>query len=297
MIECGTTNDWSEPVAAVVANEWGDLPVERRMIRSGDLEIAVTLAGNGPALVLIHGIGSRGISWVPVAEELAREYRLVILDLRGHGASTHPEHGYLLADYAADLEAVLRELGLDRPLIMGHSLGGMTTLEWAIGHPATAAALVIEDSPMNRGGEGVAELFDGWIALSKLSVAEAVAYYTKHNPEWSSDERHRRAVSITSVAPGVFEDMRADMLAQGGVTVISSYAEIESPALLVYGDLPFGGLVAPFHATAFTSTLKHASATHIPFGTHGLHRDNKEKFLEAVLPFLREHSAEASWMK
>lgn len=284
-------------MTANAVNEWSGLAVEERMIRCGDLDIAVTIAGSGPALVLLHGIGSRGISWAPVAAELASEYQLVMLDLRGHGNSSHPEHGYLLSDYASDLDAVLNALGLERPLVMGHSLGGMTVLEWAIAHPDTAAALVIEDSPMNRGGEGVAELFDGWIALSKLSVAEAVAYYADHNPEWSSDERHRRAVSITSVAPGVFEDLRADMLAQGGVTVISSYARIESPALLVYGDLLLGGMVAPFHASAFKATLKNASAIHIPFGTHGLHRDNKEKFLEAVLPFLREHSAKASWLK
>ena len=284
-------------MAVEITNDWNGLAIEERLVRSGDLDIAVTVTGAGPALVLVHGIGSRGVSWVPVAEELAREYCLVIPDLRGHGNSSHPAHGYLLPDYARDLDAVLNAFGLDRPLIVGHSLGGMTLLQWAIANPAKAVAMVIEDAPMVRGGEGVAELFDGWIALSKMSVSEAEAYYAEHNPDWSDAERHRRAVSITSIAPGVFEDLRADMLAQGGKLIVSSYTEIASPTLLVYGDFTAGGMVHPLHADAFASTVRNSQVVHIPGGTHSLHRDNKQEFLVAILPFLREHSAKASWVK
>lgn len=275
-------------------SDWNGLAVEERIIHSGDVEIAIGIAGTGPALVLLHGIGSRGVSWLPVAEELANEFQLVMLDLRGHGDSSKPEHGYLLPDYARDLDAVLKALSLDRPLIMGHSLGGMTVLEWAIVNPGKAAALVIEDSPMIRGGEGVAELFDGWIALSSMSTADAEAYYTEHNPEWPEGERHRRAVSITSVAPGAFHEMRADMLAQGGASVIPTYARITSPTLLVYGEMAAGGMVPRVHAEAFTETVNGAKTAHVPGGTHGLHRDNKTEFLDAVLPFLRERADGAS---
>jgi pimeloyl-ACP methyl ester carboxylesterase len=287
-------NDRSTTMMDEATNDWNGLETEARVIRSGDLEIALTVAGSGPAVVLLHGIGSRGVSWVPVAEELANDYRLVIPDLRGHGASSHPEHGYLLADYVRDVDAVLTTLGLDRPLIIGHSLGGMVVLQWAIANPAKAAAIVLEDAPMIRGGDGVAELFDGWIALSRLSVPEAEAYYAEHNPQWSAAECHRRAVGITSVAPNVFAEMRADMLAQGGEVVIPSYSGIASPLLLVYGDVATGGMVPSFHADAFTATVAGSRAIHIPGGTHGLHRDSKPEFLAAVLPFLREHSAEAS---
>jgi pimeloyl-ACP methyl ester carboxylesterase len=252
------------------------------------------MIGDGPALVLVHGIGSRGVSWAPVAEDLARTYRLVILDLRGHGGSSHPEHGYLLSDYAHDLEAVLNDLGLDRPLIVGHSLGGMTVLQWALANPAKAAAIVIEDAPMIRGGDGVAELFDGWIALSNMSVADAEAYYAEHNSAWSAEERRRRATSITSVAPGVFEELRADMLAQGGAVVIPEYAGIASPTLLIYGDIAAGGMVPAPHANAFTATVHGSRAIHIPGGTHSLHRDNKPEFLNVILRFLQEHATAAS---
>jgi pimeloyl-ACP methyl ester carboxylesterase len=291
---CGTVNDRSTTMAGEATNDWNGLETEAWVIRAGTLDIAVTSAGSGPALVLLHGIGSRGVSWVPVAEELASEFRLVILELRGHGGSAHPDHGYLLADYARDLDAVLNALGLDHPLIVGHSLGGMAVLQWAIANPARAAAIVIEDSPMIRGGDGVAELFDGWIALSRMSISEAEAFYAEHNPEWSEAERHRRAVGITSVDPGVFAEMRADMLAQGGTVVIPSYSGISSPVLLVYGDVAAGGMVPSFHADAFTATVPGSRAIRIPGGTHSLHRDSKPEFLASVLPFLREHSVNAS---
>lgn len=276
--------------------EWGSLPIEWGSVRSGELDIAVGLVGSGPALVLLHGIGSRGVSWIPVAEELAAEFRLVIPDLRGHGGSSKPESGYLISDYADDLEAILNALGLERPLIIGHSLGGMTALEWAISHPGKAAALVIEDSPMNRGGEGVEELFDGWIALSQMSLEDATAYYMENTPGGSREEAERRAVSITTVAPGVYTDMRAHMVAQNGAIVIPTYSRITSPTLLVYGDLATGGMVPGVLAEMFAQTIPGAIATRIPNGTHGLHRDSKAEFLEIVLPFLREHSVSASRM-
>lgn len=269
--------------------DWNGVAVETRLIPVSGAEIAVHLAGAGPELVLLHGIGSNATSWLPVVDELSADYRLVMLDMRGHGASSRPERGYLIADYANDLDAVLAVLELERPLILGHSLGGMTALEWGINHPGRAAALAIEDSPMTRGGDGVTELFDGWIALSRMTVDEADAYYAGEYPEWTAEDRRRRAEGITSVAPGVFEELKVDMLAQGGAHVVGSYSGITTPTLLVYGDLATGGMVPGVLANLFAATISGARVAHIPGGTHNLHRDNKPAFLEAVQPFLREH--------
>ncbi len=269
--------------------EWNGVAVETLRVPVPGAEIAVHVAGEGPELVLLHGIGSNASSWLPVVSELSAEFRLAMLDMRGHGQSSRPERGYLISDYARDLDAVLTALGLDRPLILGHSLGGMTALEWATTHPDRARGLAIEDSPMTRGGDGVAELFDGWITLSQMTVDEADAYYAEHYPEWSAEDRRRRAEGITSVAPGVFLDLKADMLAQGGRHVVGDYAGITSPALLVYGDLATGGLVPDVLANLFAATIPGSRVAHIPSGTHNLHRDNKAEFLAAALPFLREH--------
>lgn len=276
---------------------WGELAVREDVIEANGQRIAITRFGQGPALVLLHGIGSRGSSWLPIAERLARSYDVIAIDQRGHGGSSHPEQGYLIPDYAADLAGVLDQLGLETPLIMGHSLGGMVTLEWARRHPGRAAALVIEDSPMRRGGPGVEALFDDWIALSSMTFDEARSHYASEYPDWTGDDLDRRAQAIVSVAPGVFREMKSDMVPQGGASVIATYAGIESPTLLVYGEIESGGTVPEFDAQTFFQTLPNVEIAQIPDGNHSLHRDTSDAFLAIAEPFLARYAAKATWLE
>ena len=161
-----------------------------------------------PAVVLLHGLGSRGSSWWPVIDPLAAHFHLYQLNLRGHGGSGKPESGYAIEQFAADLDAVLDALGVDEPRIMGHSLGGLVTLIWASEHPRRAAALVLEDPPLHTEPE-VLGSFDGWQQLAALTLQEAAALYRQEYPDWTDEDCLRRAESITSTAPGVFAELRA----------------------------------------------------------------------------------------
>ena len=100
--------------------------------------------GDGPPLVLFHGIGHRWQAWEPVLDRLARHHEVVAVDLPGFGESPEPDSG-LPADMAATVERVrnlLEHLGLDRPHVAGNSLGGAIALELAAaGHVASATAL------------------------------------------------------------------------------------------------------------------------------------------------------------
>ena len=284
-------------MAAAHGESWGELDVREDFIEANGQRIAITRFGQGPALLVLHGIGSRGTSWLPIADRLAQSYDVIAIDQRGHGASSHPAQGYLIPDYAADLAGVLDQLGLEKPLIMGHSLGGMVTLEWARQHPDRAAALVIEDSSMRRGGPGVDELFDGWITLSKMSFEEARAYYANENAGWTDDDLERRALAITSVAPGVFCEMKGDMVSQGGASAIPTYAGIQSPTLLIYGDVEAGGMVPEFDATTFSETLPNVEVAQISGGSHSLHRDISDAFLAIAEPFLARYASKATWLE
>jgi pimeloyl-ACP methyl ester carboxylesterase len=264
-------------------------PSETLRVPAGAIALSVTTYGQGPALFLIHGIGSRGISWWPVIDELSAHFRLIVPDLRGHGASDKPSTGYLVPDYAADLAALINALDVERPLVMGHSLGGIVTLHWATRHATRAAALVIEDSPL-RAAADVAGLFNGWIALASSTVEEAAAHYQRQHPGWTSAECERRAVSITSTAVAVFEELRDRNLADPGANRIAPLAAIQSPALLVHGDIPTGGMVEADDAAKFGRTVPNAAVVRIPGGSHSLHRDRREEFLAITLPFLHEHA-------
>lgn len=263
--------------------------IERRLATDG-VDLAVTeYEGDGPPLVLLHGIGSRAVSWWPVIDQLSARFHLYAPDLRGHGASAKPASGYLVSDYAGDLARLLDGLGLDRPLILGHSLGGMVALTWARDHPARAAGIALEDSPL-RGGRATLPSFDDWLALNAMAPAEAAAAYARRYPPWSVEDCQRRATSITATARPVFTELRAEAEADLDADRITPLAAIQSPILLVYGDLDQGGMVVPADAHRLASTLPRARIAHIPGAGHTLHRDQSDAFLTMVLPFLEEHA-------
>ena len=102
-------------------------------------------AGPPPAALLLHGIGNYGRAWDFVADAVAGRLRLIAPDARGHGDSAKPETGYAPGDFAADALAILDALDIERPVVVGHSMGGGHALAFALAHPERVARLVIID--------------------------------------------------------------------------------------------------------------------------------------------------------
>ncbi len=101
----------------------------------------------GVPFLMLHGFGNEAHLWDDTAPLLAPHYRVLALDLRGHGESDHdPEGRYDHGDMVRDLEAVCGALDIDRLVLMGHSLGGRVATLFAGRHPARMAGLVIVDS-------------------------------------------------------------------------------------------------------------------------------------------------------
>jgi N-formylmaleamate deformylase len=264
-------------------------PVIRR-VKTNGIELSVAECGkSGPSLVLLHGIGSRYVSWWPVIGPLADHFRLIIPDLRGHGDSDKPSTGYLFDDYADDLEGLLAAYGIDRPFIIGHSLGALTALTWASTHPAKAAGIVLEDPPTTS-GHGDTEMLQSWLALSSGTIEEAIALYQQRFPEWNEEERYRRAVSITSTAPGVFQDLIDVIVAGGYADWIELSRHIESPVLIVHGEIDHGSSTLPEVVARFEAINPNLHSVVIPGGGHSLHRDNTAAFLAAAVPFLLDRT-------
>jgi N-formylmaleamate deformylase len=238
-----------------------------------------------PTVVLVHGIGSRGVSWYPVIDDLARRFRVVTYDLRGHGDSAKPDSGYLLPDYARDLDGLLTALDLDQPRIIGHSLGGLTTLLWAADHPGKATAIVLEDTALS-GGPSLRPTFDGWLALSKMTVEQAAAWYAAEYPDWSEEDCIRRAQSITSVHPRVFEELRDESTSSDRPPRLLGVEKIISPMMLVHGDAAHGSMVQPEDARRLAQMVPALRIARIPGVGHNVHRDARETFVNTVVPFL-----------
>ncbi|NNC91660.1 MAG: alpha/beta fold hydrolase [Acidimicrobiia bacterium] len=99
-------------------------------------------AGNGPPVVLVHAGVADGRMWGPQVEALADRYRVVVPDLRGFGRSPIPDRPFA---HAADLEALVSDLGIERAAWVGCSQGGTAALDLALAAPELVAALVLVD--------------------------------------------------------------------------------------------------------------------------------------------------------
>jgi pimeloyl-ACP methyl ester carboxylesterase len=117
--------------------------------RSG-LGFHVQVMGAGPPLAMLHGllVGSLATWYFGAAPRLARRYRVLAYDMRGHGLSARPPAGYDLATLAADLGELLSMAGDGPAVLVGHSWGALTALRFALAQPERVARLVLVEAPL-----------------------------------------------------------------------------------------------------------------------------------------------------
>jgi N-formylmaleamate deformylase len=101
-------------------------------------------AGKVP-LVLAHGSSDDGLCWTNLAKELESSFDIVMIDARGHGLSDPPKPGDAVDVQADDLAGLIRELNLDRPIVMRHSMGSFAAAAFAAKYPDVPRAVVLED--------------------------------------------------------------------------------------------------------------------------------------------------------
>ena len=251
---------------------------------SGGLSLHYLEYGSGPTdLVVVPGITSPAITWEFVAERLADEYRVLILDVRGRGLSDKPAHGFSLRDYADDLAAMVRELGLARPALLGHSMGARIVAAFAVLHPGSAGPLVIADPPLSGPGRDpypiTLERFREQIrqARAGLTVAEVRRQY----PRWSEDACRLRAEWLaTCDETAVVESHRGFE----NEDILPYLRKLSPPALFVYGlDSP---VVTEAGAREVADANPVLEIVGIPDAAHMLPWENLDGFLEPTRRFL-----------
>ena len=150
------------------------------------------------ALLMLHGYASTSEMWSDVATDLAREFRVIALDIRGYGQSDRAEDmDYTRATQLEDLEAFVDAVGLRSLTLVGHSMGGALAICYAAEHPEIVTALVVvEAAPevLRSGIEGVRRLLlagDGFD-----SVDAAVEAFRPYQPYASTEQLERRVHSV-----------------------------------------------------------------------------------------------------
>ena len=143
-------------------------PTDRAVPGHGVRLHARDWGGTGQAVLLLHGLASNARIWDGVASRLAGAgLRVVALDLRGHGASDQPPSGYDFTSVGDDVAAALGGLGLERPVLVGHSWGANVALRFAADRPGTVAGLVLVDGALR----GVTE----WAGATRDEVRRRLA--------------------------------------------------------------------------------------------------------------------------
>jgi pimeloyl-ACP methyl ester carboxylesterase len=126
-------------------SEWLDFPWARHQhrIRIDGREAQYVDAGEGPALIFIHGLGAAWQSWLENIPEFARDHRVVAMDLPGFGCSDLPEGDISIEYYANWVFRLLDELGIDAGAVVGNSMGGFIAAEMAIRRPERVQRLAL----------------------------------------------------------------------------------------------------------------------------------------------------------
>ncbi len=244
--------------------------------------------GNRSPVVLAHGFSDDGLCWTPVARALEAEYDLVMVDARGHGRSDAPAQGYDATTMAGDLAQVIDGLGLQRPIILGHSMGARMAMVLAGEFPGLPRAIALEDPPAwwDTGPEAVAQAAARmdqnriWIAgLQQQSREAIIAAQRAAAPQWSDDELGPWADSKLRFNPNYFNRGDSPELAPEQLL-----ARVRCPALLITADPALGAIVTEEQAAALRALVPQMRREHVADAGHSIRRDQPQAYLRIIWP-------------
>ena len=261
-------------------------------VTANGVKIHYYRTGNGdegkPAMLMLHGITDNGLCWQRVALDLQDRYDIVMTDARGHGQSDRLGGEFSVPLLAEDAAGVIRGLGLDKPVVFGHSMGAITAAALAAEHPDLVGALLLEDPPLRDGGklEMPASFIEtqrrGFAALGAMSPAQRTAKGAELNPGWHALE----------IEPWVQSKIEVDPAVLGYFGSFDRYpwrealARIQCPGLLITGDPDKMAIVTPQIAREAVTLWPGGEVAHMAGAGHCVHRDRYAETMAAVDAFL-----------
>ena len=153
------------------------------------------------AVVLLHGYAETSEAWTETAQDLAREFRVIAIDQRGHGQSDRAtDRDYTRATQMEDLEAIIESLGLRSVTLIGHSMGGANAICYAAEHPEmTTALVVVETAPevLRSGIETIRRLLATGATFASLN--DAIESFREFFPYATTEQIERRVRASLTV--------------------------------------------------------------------------------------------------
>lgn len=263
---------------------FGQLAPASHFATLGGVRIHYTNYGAGEkALVLVHGWSSDETVWKKQAPELAKSIRVLTVDLPGHGQSDQPEIAYTMDYYARALDAVLKDAGVKKATLVGHSNGTLAVRQFYRLYPAETAGLVIVDGSLRS--LGTAEEMEKFIAPFRApNYAENASQFIDRITEPMKDPAERTALKTMMlrtpqrVAVSEFEATLDPALWKTD--------KIDVPVLLVLAKSPFWTADYKSYLESFIPKLQYETFEDV---SHFLMLDKPGEFNKTLLAFLKKN--------
>jgi pimeloyl-ACP methyl ester carboxylesterase len=271
-------------------------------------------AGDGPLLVLLHGIASTSDTWAPVASALAAHHTVLAPDLLGHGASAKPRGDYSLGAHASGVRDLVAALGYDRATVVGHSLGGGIAMQFAYQFPERVERLVLIAS----GGLGrevhallraatlpgsevlLALLGGGWLRATGGAVASTLARLGLRTGEDLAGVTAGIGSLGDAGARGAFVHTARAAIDPGGQRVSATdrlYLAAKLPTLIVWGERD--PIIPAAHGRSAHAAIPGSRLELFAGAGHFPHREDPVRFVTVLEAFMRSTEpatiAESDW--
>lgn len=259
-------------------------------VRSGDLELFYETEGTGEPVLLLMGLGGEHGAWRLQRPELARRFRLVLLDNRDAGESGQAGGPYALGDMAADALAVMDHLAIERFHVVGASMGGAIAQHLALQAPTRVATLVLA-STWGRTDAFLRAVFTTWRLLAERLAPEDLL---AAQAPWAFSYRF-----LEAPAPEVMA-VQAELRARGVLVSVAAYQRqvdaclghdtlallpiLRTPTLVLTGEDDI--LTPPRYGRALAASLPRAEIALVPAAGHACFLETPKPFTERVLRFL-----------
>ncbi len=254
-------------------------------IRTKEMTFYYEEAGRGEPLLLLHGLGSSTADWVLQMEAFAAKYRVIAVDMRGHGRSTKPPGPYTIPMFAADTVNFLRALQIPAAHILGISLGGMIAFQLAVSSPEMVKSMVIVNSIPAMVVSGFADRWQLWqrSAIVELMGVRRMGEYLAPRLFPKPEQAELRQEMIQRWAQNDKQAYMAAMRSFVGWDVTDQLAAIDCPVLVISADEDYWPVA---DKEAYTAQIPQAQLLVIADSRHATPVDQPEIFNTAVLKFL-----------
>jgi esterase len=259
---------------------------------------------SGKPVVLLHGLRGHAHSWDDVSAALAGEYRVLALDQRGRGDTDWaPDGDYTTEAFVADLAAFVDAIGLERFVLVGHSMGGRNGIMFTARHPDAVAGFVVADVGPDIMPQGAGrirqELLDAPERFDSLD--DAVAQAARENPLASKDVLRRRLQYQTRALPEGGLTWRYDTVIREQVRSNTRpkppdfwalWKTIRCPVLILRGSET--DILARDSAERMRDSVPRAKLVEVPRAAHMVFEDNPSDFVNGLRDWLRAEVSEGA---